>query len=386
MFHDMRSLALAAMLFTQQALLTSAGHSKFHQLRSRSVHRHHQNHQLSSLEYPHQGRSHPKDVLVKRDTVTVQDLQTEVTAFSSYMTAYFASTNVTDPASLSQFKGEIELHQASVQKWIDEAASSYNVQQLQLEHNAFNLWMDAWFGLGTATTWISAVALLGQEIQAYVGWLNAWIATANPNLPVPSPTGTSQPSTTALGYSTATPSPTSILPSTSTLAATIVPSPSSRPSNGGSAFNAKANDNVAVYFGQTPKAIEYPLKAVCADDKINIIIVAFVNGFFDANGAGYPTVNFGGAGGYLNPAMQAAGATGLLEADELASNISACQAGGKIVLMSLGGAVGTSVFTSDAQAVTFAEMLWNLFGAGNGTDPKLRPFGSVVVDGFDFGT
>lgn len=381
----MRSFALAAMLFTQQIVLASAGHSQFHQHRSRLVHRHHRNHQLSSLEYHHQERSHPKDVSVKRDTVTVQDLQIEVTAFSTFMTAYFASANATDPSYLSPIKGEVELHQASVQKWIDEAASSFNVQQLQLEYNAFAGWMDAWFGLGTATSWTSAVALLSQEVQAYVGWLNAWIATANPNVPVPTPTGASQPSTTALEYSSATPPPTSSLVATSVLAATIVPSPSSQPSNSGSAFNPKASDNVAVYFGQTPKTIEYPLKAVCADDKINIIVVAFVNGFFDANGTGFPTVNFGGAGGYLNPAMEAAGATGLLQADELASNISACQAGGKIVLMSLGGALGTSVFTSDAQAVTFAEMLWNLFGAGNGTDPKLRPFGSVVVDGFDFG-
>lgn len=48
--------------------------------------------------------------------------------------------------------------------------------------------------------------------------------------------------------------------------------------------------------------------------------------------------------------------------------------------MSLGGAAGSYGFTSDSQASTFADQLWNLFGAGSSST---RPFDSAVIDGFD---
>lgn len=401
MFRKLRVCALAALLLTQQAVLSSASHSKYHQHDPRLAHRHHRNHQLSSLQHEHQERIHPRDVLVKRQTVTIQELQTEVLAFSSFMTAWFASTNATTPSSFATVQGEIELHRSIVQAWIDQAGSAtplYNIQQLQLEQNAFNGWMNAWFALGNATTWTSAVALLSQEVEAYVGWLNAWISVTATSQPVSSVTGATQSSATIHSSAALPPPPsqtaTLVLASppapsspaaTSIVAATISQSPSPQPSKSGSSFNPRATDNVAVYFGQTDKTIQVPLHQVCANENIDIVILAFVNGYFNANGTGYPSVNFGGAGGYMNPTMAAAGATGLLEADELASNISTCQGAGKIVLMSLGGALGTSIFKDDAQAVDFAGMLWDLFGAGNGTDPKLRPFGSVLIDGFDIG-
>jgi chitinase len=48
--------------------------------------------------------------------------------------------------------------------------------------------------------------------------------------------------------------------------------------------------------------------------------------------------------------------------------------------LALGGASGSYGFTSDSQATSFADTLWNTFGAGNSST---RPFGDAVVDGFD---
>ena len=64
------------------------------------------------------------------------------------------------------------------------------------------------------------------------------------------------------------------------------------------------------------------------------------------------------------------------------ADIKTCQAAGKIVLLSLGGSVGTYGFSSSSQATTFATTLWNLFGGGSSST---RPFGTAVIDGFDLG-
>lgn len=61
-------------------------------------------------------------------------------------------------------------------------------------------------------------------------------------------------------------------------------------------------------------------------------------------------------------------------------DIKTCQAKGKKILLSLGGAAGAYGFTSDTQAATFADTLWNLFGGGTSST---RPFDDAIVDGFD---
>lgn len=63
-------------------------------------------------------------------------------------------------------------------------------------------------------------------------------------------------------------------------------------------------------------------------------------------------------------------------------DIQTCQSLGKVVLLGLGGSIGTYGFSSSSQATTFATTLWNLFGEGGGS---IRPFGSAIVDGFDLG-
>ncbi|KAI5117744.1 hypothetical protein M0805_004933 [Coniferiporia weirii] len=70
----------------------------------------------------------------------------------------------------------------------------------------------------------------------------------------------------------------------------------------------------------------------------------------------------------------------LADCSSLASDIEACQAAGKIVTISMGGATGGVSFTSDSQAQTFADTVWNLFLGGSSST---RPFGSAVLDGVD---
>ncbi|KAK4895334.1 hypothetical protein LTR27_006677 [Elasticomyces elasticus] len=145
-------------------------------------------------------------------------------------------------------------------------------------------------------------------------------------------------------------------------------------------FRPDAKDNVAVYYGQSAKTTVGGLAALCRNQNVDIVVLAFVNDFFSVNG--YPTINFGPACDPPNDAQKAI-APGLLHCPRLASQIKVCQHLGKPVLVSLGGYIADSSFQSNAQAKEFAGTLWNLFGAGNETT-AIRPFGpDVVVDGFD---
>lgn len=70
--------------------------------------------------------------------------------------------------------------------------------------------------------------------------------------------------------------------------------------------------------------------------------------------------------------------TELPDCSALASDIQLCQSKGKIVTISLGGATGAVGFTSDSQAESFADTVWNLFLGGTSST---RPFGDAVLDG-----
>jgi len=70
----------------------------------------------------------------------------------------------------------------------------------------------------------------------------------------------------------------------------------------------------------------------------------------------------------------------------LASDIQSCQAKGKIVTISIGGATGAVGLTSDAQAKQFADTIWNLFlGGSKNTSPapsstgKKRPDDTTTI-------
>lgn len=72
--------------------------------------------------------------------------------------------------------------------------------------------------------------------------------------------------------------------------------------------------------------------------------------------------------------------TALPDCSFLASDIEKCQAKGKIVTLSIGGANGDVGFTSDSQAEEFADTIWNLFLGGSSS---MRPFGNAILDGYD---
>lgn len=120
---------------------------------------------------------------------------------------------------------------------------------------------------------------------------------------------------------------------------------------------------------------------LCSSNNVDIVILAFVYDFFGPNG--YPVASFG-PGCSPPTGDRAEVAPGLPDCSELAIEVQQCQQIGKKVLISLGGYVANSSFTSDSQARQFAGTLWNLFGAGTGDNPALRPFGpDVKFDGFD---
>lgn len=62
------------------------------------------------------------------------------------------------------------------------------------------------------------------------------------------------------------------------------------------------------------------------------------------------------------------------------SQIQECQAAGKIILLSLGGAGGGGQFASAEEASEFGTLIWNLFLGGSS---DTRPFGDAVLDGID---
>ena len=156
---------------------------------------------------------------------------------------------------------------------------------------------------------------------------------------------------------------------------------SPQPSPSTYTFQADADNNVAVYYGTAPDTQAGGLLTLCENANVDIVILSFVYDFFTQGG--YPSINFGP--GCTTPnEVQATSAPGLMDCTALAPEITGCQQIGKKVLISLGGYIANSTFTSDTQATQFAQTLWNLFGAGTAFNPALRPFGpGVVVDGFD---
>ena len=65
----------------------------------------------------------------------------------------------------------------------------------------------------------------------------------------------------------------------------------------------------------------------------------------------------------------------LLRCPDIEQGIKKCQDNGKKVVLSIGGAGGTMIFDSEADATLFAQRLYNLFLDGN-EYPDLRPFGT----------
>ncbi|RDB29076.1 Chitinase 1 [Hypsizygus marmoreus] len=151
------------------------------------------------------------------------------------------------------------------------------------------------------------------------------------------------------------------------------------------AFDNGRFDNIAVYWGQnsygaahgndTPN-FQKRLSFYCNDNAIDVFPIAFLNVFFGSGGV--PSINLANT---CNPIDNGTfPGTNLANCASLATDITACQAKGKIITLSLGGASASVGFQSDSQAISFAQTIWNLFLGGSSST---RPFGSAVLDGID---
>ncbi|KAI5989798.1 glycoside hydrolase family 18 protein [Pisolithus orientalis] len=116
---------------------------------------------------------------------------------------------------------------------------------------------------------------------------------------------------------------------------------------------------------------QQPISYYCNDDAIDTFPVAFLDQFFTTGGL--PSINL--ANSCTNPPFSG---TSMPNCTFLGPDIEACQAAGKIVTISLGGATGSAGFSNDSQAQAFAQTIWDLFLEGSSPD---RPFGSAVLDG-----
>lgn len=138
-------------------------------------------------------------------------------------------------------------------------------------------------------------------------------------------------------------------------------------------YNDTSSSNLIVYWGQNGGPYKASLASTCASSGADIVVLSFLTTFFGPGNL--PIVDFSAFCGGTPFAGSA-----LLKCDAIAQDIEACQAQGVKVLLSLGGATGSVGFSSASQAVTFADTLWNIFGAGSSST---RTFGNAILDGFD---
>lgn len=111
----------------------------------------------------------------------------------------------------------------------------------------------------------------------------------------------------------------------------------------------------------------------------DIISVSFLHIFYNGNPP-LPGLNFA----YHCEAAPYAGYPYLLQCPRIGQSIRNCQQAGKIVLLSMGGAVSQGKFENDQQAREYAELLWNMFLGGPNPEGLPKPFGDgISFDGID---
>ncbi|KAK6538890.1 hypothetical protein TWF694_010447 [Orbilia ellipsospora] len=155
-------------------------------------------------------------------------------------------------------------------------------------------------------------------------------------------------------------------------------------------FTSPAFRNItAVYWGQnavyavnktTP--LQYDLYTTCSNPSVDVVIISFVTSFYGK--AGVPILNLSDqCGTYFvyNGSTNANNYTDILSCPQIGTQITQCQALGKKIFLSLGGATYTSAWTA-AQAQDRANTIWAMFGPPSGNYPY-RPFGSAIIDGYD---
>ena len=127
-----------------------------------------------------------------------------------------------------------------------------------------------------------------------------------------------------------------------------------------------ARGEIAVYWGQDEQ--EGTLTKTCNTRKYAYVNIAFLSAF--GNGQ-TPKINLAG---HCDP-NSAKGCR------RVSNGIKNCQGQGIKVMLSIGGGDGSYTLTSDDDARTVADYIWNNFLGGWSSS---RPLGDAVLDGIDF--
>jgi len=147
------------------------------------------------------------------------------------------------------------------------------------------------------------------------------------------------------------------------------------------AYDPTCNSNLVAYWGQNsfgasnpndPAGWQQNLGSYCDDDTVDTFVIAFVDQF--QGPGGLPVMDLANTCSVINGNTLFPG-TGLLDCSFLAADIQKCQAKGKTVTISLGGATG-----GGTPSAAFADTIWNTFLGGTS---ETRPFGDAVLDGVD---
>ncbi|KAK1575993.1 hypothetical protein Q3G72_009950 [Acer saccharum] len=136
-------------------------------------------------------------------------------------------------------------------------------------------------------------------------------------------------------------------------------------SNSSSLSSSSHGGGIAIYWGQNGN--EGTLTETCATRKYTHVNIAFLNKF---GGGQTPELNLAG---HCNHA------TGSCRV--VSTAVESCQSRGIKVMLSIGGGIGNYSLTSEYDAKTVAEYLYNNFLGGKSSN---RPLGDAVLDGVDF--
>ncbi|KAL8652151.1 MAG: hypothetical protein Q9210_002858 [Variospora velana] len=378
-------VALSTFSFLDFATPILAGSSRFH--------RHHAASHASSVS-----KRDAAPGLVEIPIGDLQLLRMEMTAFQEWMHSWMSTANASDPATnLAQLKLEFQAYDGWMTAWLDSTLSPSPPPPLpssipvttSMTSSATIASSSAAVVVESAPqadTTTSSEASLATTIQGGEFFQVSSSKPAATTTLIPVYHASPVLSVVSTQHTSSSTPPTSTVPSSSAPAATEptneFAAPATPPRSDSSTFDAQSSSNLAVYYGQSPATSGTTLAQLCQDPHVDIVILAFLTTFFGPGG--YPSLNLGAACSGPSAIMQAAGASGLLKCPTLEADIQTCQSMGKKVLLSLGGALATTAFSSDAQASTFATQLWDLFGDGKGERAEgMRPFGRAVLDGFD---
>ncbi|KAG0222109.1 Chitinase 1 [Actinomortierella wolfii] len=140
------------------------------------------------------------------------------------------------------------------------------------------------------------------------------------------------------------------------------------------AFNPLAKTNVVNYWGQNSVYFsggqEASLGTYCQDSTVDVFAIGFVHQIVN----GKPVLNL------ANHCETTFPGSNLLSCPQIGADIKACQAKGKAIVISIGGASGQYALDTPEQGTAFAQQIWDTFLGGSSSQ---RPFGDAVLDGVD---